>query len=210
MTEAERLTELLKGKPEDSVSAYDIASKAHHWSSRKQHRDAALLFEAAGRRAQAELDDGSYDERNETGVRINQALNHWARAGFQWVKANEMARALPLLRHVVESDWLAAGLNHDLNTVAAAWTHLVQHAAQEGRDAFEQAHARATVACAALEVDFPSGLPHQMALAETAVDLGCSDIAAAILEPLRTRKPMPRSLKAFLREMDTRLERCPG
>lgn len=204
MDDAERLTELLQRKPEAGFSAYDLASKAYYRSSRGHHHDAALLFEAAGRRAEAEFGDGSEAKRNDAGVPINQALNHWARAGFAWVKAEQMDRALPLLRRAAHADWRAAGLDHDLVTAGAAWTHLVRHAASEGRDAFLSTYAQASEACATLAIGFPLGLPHVMALAELAVALDCPEIAAPLVTQLRATKPMKRELKAFLRDLEAR------
>lgn len=204
MTDLERLKELLKGKSEGLFPAYDLASKAYYRASRGQHRDAGLLFEASARRAQATFDDGSYDERTESGLRINQALNYWARSGVQWVKAGEIERATPLLVLAIDGDWRGAGLHHDLNTVAVAWTHLVRMAGDEGLSQFKATFAQAEAACSALGVGFPWGLPYEMELAETAMDLGATAVALRIVAPLRGRKPMQRSLRAFLKGFDAR------
>ncbi|MEZ4380471.1 MAG: hypothetical protein R3A79_03940 [Nannocystaceae bacterium] len=205
MSHAELLRALLKGASPAELDAYDIASKAYYRASRGQHLEAAVLFEAAAARAQAMFDSGEARKVNEAGVRINQALNHWARAGFQFHKAGEGARAMALLRRCADADWLAAGLNHDLHTVAVCWAYLVREAAESderGREAFEAAFAQAQRRCAALGTTFPFGHPSRMELAAAARGRGLEALAQEIVAPVRAAKPMKRDLKAWLKDFD--------
>ncbi|TNE87981.1 MAG: hypothetical protein EP330_16985 [Deltaproteobacteria bacterium] len=195
------LNELLKGKSPRDFSAYDLASKAHFRSSRKQPLEAAVLFDAAAVRAQEEFDAGS-EKRNEAGVRINQSLNHRARAGFAFYKAGEVARALPMFEVCVAADWLAAGLNHDLHTVAMCWAYLVRERAREGREAFEAAFAEAVAACHTVGAEFPWAHPTRKEMAELARTHGNEALAQAIVAPLRTTRPMKRDLRTWLKDFD--------
>ncbi|MCA9660450.1 MAG: hypothetical protein KC486_19050 [Myxococcales bacterium] len=202
MTHAELLTALLKGASPSDLDAYDIASKAYYRSSREQHLEAAVLFEAAAARAQAMFDSGEAHKVNEAGVRINQALNHWARAGFNFHRAGEEARALELLRRCVEADWLAAGLNHDLHTVGMCWAYLVREAAKGGREAFEAAFSRAQRECRRIGSDFPFAYPTRQELGALARSFGLEALAQEIVAPLRAAKPMKRDLRAWLKDFD--------
>lgn len=196
------LATLLKNQSPSDFDAYDIASKAYHRASRKQPLEAAVLFEAAAKRAQEMFDSGEYDKRNEHGVRINQALNHWARAGFHFHKAGEEAHGLELMQHCVAADWLAAGLNHDLMTVGRCWEYLVKAAVPSGPEAFETAFARATQACGAIGEAFPLSHPTRKELSGVARGWGMEELAQELVAPLRTTRPMKRELKAWLKAFD--------
>lgn len=199
MPHEELLTTLLKRQNPEDLTAYDIASKAYYRSSREQPLEAAVLFEAAARRAEQEFADGSASKLNEHGVRIQHALNHWARAGFNFYKAGEEAYALELLHRCAHADWLAAGLNHDLHTVGACWAYLVRH---EAKQAFKATYARAKAHCDDLGVEFPFAHPTRKELGTLARELGMEDLAQEIVAPLRAAKPMKRDLRAWLKAFD--------
>lgn len=202
MTNSDLLSKLLKGKAPADFSAYDLGSKAYFRSSRDQHLEAAVLFEAAARRAQQEFDQGVAQKLNESGIRINQALNSWARAGFNYYRAGQKAQALELLTRCVHADWLGAGLNHDLNTVAMCWAYLVREQSMLGRKAFEAAFREAERRSEAICVGFPWSHPTRKELASLARGFGNEELAREIVAPLRTSKPMKRELKSWLKAFD--------
>jgi|GEM_PF-2947529 len=198
------LKTLLKARSPSEISAYDIASKAYHRSSRKQYLEAAVLFEASAARSDEEFDSGEYDKVNEAGVRINQSLNAKARAGFNYCRAGDQERGLKLLRACVDADWLAAGLNHDLMTVARAFVYLLRDAGQRGRAAFEETFAEAERRCEAMGMSFASETDHpsRIELATLARTLGCEALAQRLVSSLRGVKPMKRTIKAFIEAFD--------
>lgn len=122
------LRDLSKGKEPSEFTAYDLGSKAYYRAGRKQHLEAALLFEAASQQAQYEFENDIDIKANEYDVRINQFLNDYARAGFHYYEAGKVEKSIPNLQEAVKQDWLENGLNNDLHTIMGAYNYLVLYA----------------------------------------------------------------------------------
>ncbi len=181
------LDQLLAGKSPEAFSAEQLSSKAFWRLDRKQYYAAYLLFEAAWRRAE------------QTGVPWRAERNRAATSLFE---AGHVGEALPLL-HAILDDYAAhPEAVSDRHWVEHTTQCLLRHAYREDPNNFETRYRQLTARAAALQDrESPWIHPFQEELAEFAQSLGCRDVVRELVATMARRKPMPRALKAHLREL---------
>lgn len=180
----ELLDRLLKGQPVETLDSRTLGGKATYRADRGQPLEAALLFEAASRRAAEDADELT-------------ALEHAARAALCCFEAGEVGRAVPMWREVIA--WHGrVGPNRDDHMVEWGFYHLLLFAAQEmDRRAFVTLFTEAERTAPS----FPRIHPHQAELLELAVTLGCNDLVAKIAAAIYRRRPISRALRARLKQL---------
>jgi hypothetical protein len=180
------LTELLGGKMPADFDAQALMGKAHYRWSRSDAGAAALLFQAAARRAE-ELGERDQEEA---------ARNRAAICLWQSGKAPE--QALAELESVVA--YYEAHPERSLDAHFAEWAAdaLLEHAAQHGR--FGSAYPVMQVRMErAGRGRFPSIHPKQERIAEWAMDGDCPDVLRELLPRIKARRPLKRPVRARIK-----------
>lgn len=195
------LRDLLKGKEPSEFTAYDLDSKAYYRTGRKQHLEAAVLFEAAANQAKYEFENDIDVKTNENGVRINHFLNSYARAGFHYYEAGEVEKSIPMLRDVVKQDWLGNGLNNDLHTIMGAYNYLVLNEA-DNKKSFLNAYEKAIWNCKKIKFEFPMNYTFQEKYFEIALKFELFDMCDSLLPKLKNRRPKKRIPKKIIEEYE--------
>jgi hypothetical protein len=186
-----RARALLKERPASPLTAYNIASRAHHRWNLEQHADAAILFCVACERAAEEV----AGDRSP----LDQSPNYFVRAAINFNLAGSRAIAEPMLHEATRIDWSALGLPNDSHMTEWAFTHLLLNRRDGPREPFVELFDRATARCAELGRTFPSIRPQQETLLVAALDLGEERIARTLIEIISARRPISREARALLR-----------
>jgi hypothetical protein len=171
------LAELLGRKPETAFSAYKLSGKAHFRWNRDQLVEAAVLFDAAARRATAEATPGR-----------DQTMVYRSRAAVCFARAGKIERAWPLLEETSVHDWRASGTEADSNFSEWAFVEMLAvHAERGDRAAFAALFARAVARGDELGERFPFIHPKQDLLLQLCEQLGLTAEAQVVAERIRER-----------------------
>ena len=188
------LTDLLKGKLETDFSAYDLASKAYLRSSKKGYLAAALLFEAASRRACSEhmIDT----------EKPNMYLNYITRAGICFHEAGIVEKAKPIYKEALEADWISAGLPNDLNMIEKCYLQLFKLPEYQKSESFVVLYDKAKVHCSKIGWAFPRIHTCQEYLLENAVEINNAELVSELISLIKARKPISRPTRARIKEIE--------
>jgi hypothetical protein len=186
-----RARELSKERPASPLTAYSIASKAHHRWNLEQHADAALLFCVACERAAEEFSGGRSP--------LDQSPNDFVRAAINFNLAGSCDIAEPMLQEATKLDWNALGLPNDSHMTEWAFVQLLLNRRDGPREPFVELFDKATARCGELGWTFPRNRRHQEALLAAALELGEERIARTLIELISARRPISRDARALLR-----------
>jgi len=171
------LAELLKRKPETAFTASQLAGKAYFRWRREDSIPAAVLFDAAARRATAEATPGH-----------DQTMVYLSRAAVCFARARKIERAWPLLEQVIVHDWRASGTEMDSNFSEWAFVEMLSiHAERGEREAFAALFARAVARGVELGQQFPFIYPKQYLVLELCEQLGLTAEAQLVAERIQAR-----------------------
>ncbi|MEZ4475588.1 MAG: hypothetical protein R3F60_33290 [bacterium] len=180
------LSDLLKGKPPEAFSASELTRKAHYRWDRGEEAAAALLFEAAQARAEAEGDRAA-------------AMAARNRAAITFARSTDDRAAARARLDAVIADY-ERGPAEILDAHFAEWaaTELLVLDQADGPSDFTPAFRALQARCARAGCPrYPAIFPQQERLAELAFAGGARGVMADVLPRLRARKTT-RALNARL------------
>jgi hypothetical protein len=177
------LAELLNREPETAFTADQIAGKAFFRWERDQLVPAAVLFEAAARRATAEAT-----------AKADETMTYRARAAVCLAEAGEIERAWPLLEESIAHDWGVCSESHFCERAFVEM--LAVHAARSDRKAFVALFARAVARGDEHDEPFPYKYTPQERTLDFCEALRLTAEARIVAERIRERTKLPRKLAA--------------
>ena len=180
--DAALLAGLLERKPEDRFTASELSGKAHFRWDRDQLVAAAVLFEAAARRATAVAKPGD-----------DQTMVFRSRAAVCFAQAGVIERAWPLLEATIAHDWAASGTLIDSHFSEWAFVEMLRVLAERGdRAGFAALFARAVARGGELDRPFPSLQPKQDDVLALCEQLGLVEEARVVIDRIQKRQRYPR------------------
>jgi len=187
------IEEIISEKQINELSASNIGGKAHYRWNKKEYIKAALLFEIADEKANQEYLTGL--------AKLNQRMNHFSRAAFNFYEAGEFEIALPMLIKVCNYDWIKNGLEDDMHMIEWAFTYrliYIRDQPEKFKALFKEAQKRGKE----INMEFPMIYPKQELLLECAIKMNDLELISHLVKMIKKRRPISRVLRAKLKDIE--------